>query len=204
MSAIKKWFDIFYEDYICLNLRSYSNIGVDFEIVKLMLAVALGIVVCGILLDYYNNHTYALIKQLLRHDAVSESKAKTLGELGLGEVKAIRRALATSGKVTSIVARVGERQLSYEEYTKLETEYKKARKLDKSITEEQFFGAEINFDDARFYVREEQKEYAVRIFNGADVSVTRTALRSALIAIVTVIIVFLTPGMLSLINSLLG
>ncbi len=204
MSEIMKWFDIFYKNYICLNLSSYENIGVDLEIVKIILAVAFAALVCGIALDYNNKSTYLLVKQLLRHDAVSEDKAKTLGELGLGDKSAVKCALRGSGKIKSIVARCGEQELTYEEYMKREAEYKEAKKKNRRLKREDFFADAVNFEEAKFYIREESKPYAMKVFNGADVSIIRTILRSVLIVIVSIIIVILMPDVLSLINNMLG
>ncbi len=201
---IKEWLTTFYNDYVCINLKSYSNIGIDFEIVKILIAIAFAAILCGIMLDYHNKYTYALVKQLLRHDAVSEEKGKTLGELGLADNKAIKRALLSGGKLKKLVAMCGATTLTYEEYKERERLYKVARKENKHLKEDEFIIGKTDFNSARFYIREESKSYAMRIFGGADVTVIRTALRSVLIIMVTAIIIALMPDILEGLNNILA
>ena len=95
---MKEWIRIFYEEYVCLNLKEFSNIGIDLEIGKIFLAGAIAIAICAVVLDLRHRCSYALIKQLLRHDALKEENAKTLTDLGLVNNRQLKRLLSDSGK----------------------------------------------------------------------------------------------------------
>ena len=200
---MKEWLRIFYEEYVCLNLKEFSNIGIDLEIGKIFLAGAIALAVCTVVLDLRHRCSYALIKQLMRHDAVKEENAKTLTELGLVNNRQLKRLLSDSGRLRSIVARVGEVKLSSEEYAECERKLEEAMAKGIKVKESEIFGTEIDFESARFFVREESMPAAIKIFHGADVSLVRTVLRSVLIVIVSVIAVILMPSVLEWINGVI-
>ncbi len=210
MSAIKKWFADFYENYISINLNDYPNIGVNLEIVKILLisAVALCFVLC--FMDYHKKNMYILVKQLMRHEARDEESAKTIEELGLGNNKAIKRALANSGQMKSLVAEVGEVKMSYEEYIAAEKQTKEERKAKRAeakalrrdgIKEEKTV-LEEKTETSRFYIKPEGAARASKIYNSAEISPLRTALLCVLTVAVTVCIVLVMPELLSWVNSI--
>ena len=192
MTSLKEWIRIFYEEYVCLNLKEFSNIGIDLEIGKVFLAGTIAIAICAVVLDLRHRCSYALIKQLLRHDALKEENAKTLGEIGLMSNSHLKKLLSCSGKLMSIVARVDEPGLGGENDPAKTNAAGAARNADG-----------IDFEKARFYVREESMPTAIKIFHGADVSLVRTVLRSVLIVIVSVIAVILMPSVLEWINGII-
>ena len=110
MSGIRTWFVAFYEDYISLNMKNYPNLGFDFEIVKVLLIAAVVLCVVFCVMDFHKKNAYLIIKQLMRHEAKNPESAKTLSELSLSENRAVRRSLASSSQIRSVVGRVGEKE----------------------------------------------------------------------------------------------
>ncbi len=211
MSGIRTWFVSFYEDYISLNMKDYPNLGFDFEIVKVLLIAAVVLCVVFCVMDFHKKNAYLIIKQLMRHEAKNPESAKTLSELSLSENRAVRRSLASSSQIRSVVGRVGEKELTYEEYIaneKRKKELKRAKRaLKKTGAENISVPVEEKtpmLDELRFYIKEERADYASKIYNGADISVLRTVLRCVLVVAVAVCFVFLMPELLSFINNIMG
>ena len=211
MSGIRTWFVAFYEDYISLNMKDYPNLGFDFEIVKVLLIAAVVLCVVFCVMDFHKKNAYLIIKQLMRHEAKNPESAKTLSELSLSENRAVRRSLASSSQIRSVVGRVGEKELTYEEYIaneKRKKELKRAKRaLKKTGAENISVPVEEKtpmLDELRFYIKEERADYASKIYNGADISVLRTVLRCVLVVAVAVCFVFLMPELLSFINNIMG
>ncbi len=85
----------FYNDYICLNLSSYENIGLNFEINKLITFLAIGLIIAAFGIHRHQTNIYLLFKKLIRTDAIGESRAISLSDLKLASHKPVRR-LATN------------------------------------------------------------------------------------------------------------
>ena len=217
MSTIKTWFVAFYKDYICLNTKEYHNIGFDFEIVKVLLVTALVLCIVFCVMDFHKKNAYVIIKQLMRHEAKDPESAKTLSEIGLSQNKSVRRAIESSSQLKSVVGRVGEKVMTYEEFIALEKKkrenkliyriFKKKKIQDENNTE--CSGVENenvapSIDTVGLYIKPERADYASRIYNGADISVVRTALRCVLVVAVAVCFTMLMPELLTLVNNMLG
>lgn len=209
MSAIKTWFIAFYEDYLCLNMKDYPNIGFDFEIVKVLLVSAIVLCVVFCVMDFHKKNAYLIIKQLMRHEARSSDSAKTLSELGLASSKPAKRALA-SPQLRSVVGRIGEKKMTYEEFLENE-KLKKKRMLAKfgigKKNAEKGEALEANAssatnEDVRYYIMEERSAYASKIYNGADISVLRMILRCVLVMAIAVCFTMLMPELLSFANNI--
>ena len=213
MSAIKTWFVAFYKDYICLNTKDYTNIGFNFEIVKVLLITALALCVVFCMMDFHKKNAYLIIKQLMRHEAKDPESAKTLSELGLAQNKSVKRAIASSSQIRSVVGRVGEKELTYEEFIAIEKKKKensflkrifKKKKNDAKKIEMEIEDAPLNIDSIGLYIKEDRVDYASRIYNGADISVLRMVLRCVLVMAVAVCFTMLMPELLTLVNNMLG
>ena len=218
MTAIKAWFDNFDKKYLSINLNEYPNIGMDLPVVKLLLIVAVAFIAAVIIINYSKSNLYLVVKQLMRHGATGEDSAKTLGELRLADKRGIKRALSTSSQMRSIVAIAGEEKMSYEEYI----EKVKEKRLEKKQREKEtlgFFGRlfssiagffytkdevlslGLDFDCARFFIKEEGKDRASKIYNSSEITPVRTAFFCVLIALVFLGIMFSMPEILSWINA---
>lgn len=213
MSKIRTWFVSFYEDYISLNMKDYPNLGFNIEIVKVLLIAAVVLCTVFCVMDFHKKTAYLIIKQLMRHEAKNPERAKTLAELSLSENRAVRRSIASSSQLRSVVGRVGEKELTYEEYIANEKRKKELKRAKRALKKA---GGEAvsttlpteekapTIDELRFYIKEEGADYASKIYNGADISVLRTVLRCVLVVAVAVCFVFLMPELLSFINNIMG
>lgn len=182
----------FIDRYFNINLKDYSNIGIDLNISLVLLFFFVGLCAAAMVVNHHRSYMATAVKQLIRHGADGEANAKTIGELGLGQIRSIRRALSRDGQLTKKVKRVGEERLTYEEYVAL----KKAKKLPKA--------EKIDFDTARFYISPDQKERAKSFYENNSSSVLKAILLCVLIMAVYFCLMLIMPGALKLLNGILG
>ena len=177
-------------EYLSINLKSYENIGIDLEINKLLFLVAFALCAVFFVVNYKRSLISEAIRQLLRHGALSEDSAKTLGELGLSDSRGIRKELSGDSQLRRMVMIVGEKKLTYEEYVALQKQKKKPDAPD--------------LDTARIYIAPESLERAKFIYNNYNTSIMKTLLLCVFCLAISVCLMLLSPGLLSLINSSLG
>lgn len=219
MAAIAAWYDNFDKNYLSINLNEYENIGMNLPIVKLLLVVAVAFIVAIIIINYSKSNLYLMVKQLMRHGALGEDSAKTLGELKLTDNRGIKRALAHSSQMRSIVSTVGEEKMSYEEYLEKKKALREAKRAENKggffkrlwaavvgffYTRDEILFAEIDFSAARFYIKEEGKNRASKIYNSNDITPIRTAFTCVFVALFFIGLMFAMPEVLNWINSLLA
>ena len=179
----------FYQKYLLINLKDYDNIGIDLEITKVLLAFVIALLFTVVAINLIRASMHALIKKLIRREAFSEDSALTLSELELDKFR-IRMLLKSSGQLSKIVSRAGEKKYTYEEYV--------------ALSKEKGFKDTIDFKEARFYISEDGRDRATHIYEENEVSVLQTVLLCVLIVAVFVCIMLLMPSILTLINNLLG
>ena len=159
-----------------INLNEYENIGIDLEINK-VLAITFAVFITGIILyNSYRRNINLTLSQLIRHGARNEESAKTLKDLRLDEVAAVRRMLRGNNLLTKLVARAGDG---------------KSETLDDDLLK------------ARFYIKEEKYLLAESMSTRRDASVPSTVMACIFTAIVCVCIIACMPGILNVINNLL-
>ena len=180
-------FKEFYDSFICLNLNQYKNLGVDFEINKFLIVALIGIIAAIIIINYIRSSMYLTVNKLIRHEAIGEENAKTVGELGinLGRVK---RCLTSGSQLRTIVSRVGEVKLTYEEYIK------SCKSKDKSKTK-------IDFESAKFYINADKADEARELGLKSKSLILNTILFCVLSFVAVVCLIFLMPEILSLLNN---
>lgn len=179
----------FYKKFFLLNLKDYPNIGINFPITILLAALSLAFIAVIIIVNFRRSKIELIIRQLKRHEAVSEDSAITLGEMKLDSF-IFKRLLSMEGQLTKIVGRAGETKYTYEEYIAL---IKKGKGADA-----------IDFSTARFYLREEGQQRANQILEIGAPTVLNTVLSCILVVAVFVCLSFVLPGILRLINDYLG
>ncbi len=184
--------DNFFFDFFLLNLKDYVYIGVDFYINLVLLAIVLALCASCFVINHGRSTMQTVIKQLARHGATSEDSAKTLGELGLADSAAIKRALSGSGRLMKLVGRVGEKVYTYEEYTELS---RKKGGIPKEA---------IDFSQAQFYIRPGEDKRAKFIIDSYGTSTLRAILYCVLFLAVYSCIALCMPEILTFINNFLG
>jgi hypothetical protein len=198
----------FYNDFICLNLKDYKNIGIDFEINKLILLFFGALIVGCIIVSINQMNLTLLIRKLMKIEAYSESSAKTLSQLGLADNAGIRSLITKNdGRISKIIAVVGIKRQTYEEYIEAEQKRKEARRLppaERKAVLESLSAIEIDASNAKIYIPEDKREYASYVYSSGNGSVVKTALSCALILVVAITIVLLMPTLLSAVNGILG
>ena len=179
-------------ELIMLNAKDYLEISSDVYINIVVLLIAAALCVASFWINYHKTYTLNLIKQLLRREATSEEKAKTLFELHLDSSRGLKTALSRGGQLTSIVKRAGYTEPTYEEFVALSKEKKKKGKEKKE---------KIDFSAARFFIPEQNVERATLIKEKENPTVMRTVLVCVLILAVSVCVMLLMPELLRFISN---
>ena len=176
--------------HFAINLKSYDNINVNLEINKIVLGTFIVLILGVVILNNYRGNVRLMVMQLTRHNAKDEESAKTLKQLGLQKSASVKKLLSGDNTLTKIVARVGEVKYSYEEYKALSKKEKKAE-------------VKINFDEATFYLCEDQSDRIANVLDKYNVTTGRTVATCALIAIFGGCLIACMPEILNIVNNLL-
>ncbi len=178
----------FYKKFFLLNLKDYPNIGIDFPINVALFIFFIGIMFVSIVVNFRRSRIELMIRQLKRHNASSEENAKTLKELRLDNF-IFRILLSREGQLTKLVKRVGEKNYSYEEYMALS---KKER------------DEKIDFENARFFLREEGMERSTKILEAHAPTILNTVLLLIFILAIFVCLSLVMPSLVELLDNYIG
>ena len=198
----------FYDNYISLNLEKFPNINVDIEINKLLFFVTVGLMIACFIINYYEKNVALLIKKLMRHGAFSEEQGRTLGELGLGDNKAVKAILSKNSGITKkIIFSIGKKIQTYEEYVLLEKKRKAAKKLPgeerKKAIDTLNKSLSLDFSSVRFYIPESSKGLAEHYYKTKNGSLLKTVLYCVLMLVFYVLVALLMPTLLNFIDGIL-
>ena len=180
----------FYNQYFLVNLKDYSNLKIDLEINKILLYFVIGIIITMIIFNYRTAGNIKLVKKLLRYEANNEENSKTLDELQLNTFNS-RLSLSGNGRIKKIIKRVGEVELTYEEYVQ--------RMKSKDCKPEK-----IDFTTAKFYIPEESLNEANNLAESKSSSLLSTILLILLLISIYVLLLFFMPSILTLLNNIVG
>lgn len=178
----------FIKDFLSLNLSQYENFGVNFPIGAFLSIFSLAMCVAFFIYNYQKRYTALILKQLLRHSATSAETAKTLKDLHLENNFYLKSALSGSGQLSHLVKSAENLKPTYEEYIS-------------NAKKRGFKEAKINFDNARFYISEEQMSRVKRIVETNNTEWWRPVLFSAILILLLVILSIFLPDILQAINS---
>jgi len=161
------------EGYFFFNLDYYFP-GCDFQINLFILALALGMCIAAILITIYKRNLSYIIRQLIRHKAVSEESSKTLDELKIKPTFFVKSSLKNRGQLSAIVAMVG--GFAFEKNNDGKREEK------------------IDFSTASFYIKNPDR--AARINEQKYPSYVITSIACVCVLFIAVIITVLMPDIL--------
>lgn len=173
----------FIKEFLLLNFDQFENFGFSFPIGAFLTSMALAFCVAAFIINYHKRYTADLLTQLLRHEALDEATAKTLGALRINKSFGIKSALSRKGQLTYMVRRAGESEKTYEEY--LAESKKRGYKEEK-----------IDFETAVFYIAPDKLDRAKRLVETTNAEWWRPALMAVFIVAVWVIIALFLPGIL--------
>lgn len=178
----------FYKKYFLLNLKSYPNLDVDFPITLVLFIFFIGLMIVSVVVNFKRSKIELTLRQLKRHNAESEESAKTLKELRLDNF-VIKFLLSREGQLTKLVKRVGEKNYSYEEYMALSRKERNEK---------------IDFENAKFYLREEGRERSEKILESSSPTLLNTILLCVFILAIFVCLSLVMPTLINLIDSYIG
>lgn len=191
----------FYENYLTLNL--YEYFGIDLPINIVILAVALALCAACFYVGHKQNTEALILRKLIRSASFGESCAKTAAELGLAANRyALKILSSSSGSISTVVSRIGEIKLTYEEYIAAEREKKKLSRKERRALEIDELNEKKS--DPAFYIPEDMKNEAKRLFERNTSSPLKTVLYCLLILAFAVAIIMLMPMILELLRSTEG
>ena len=181
-------FITFYNEIFNINLSDYENIGINFPINKVLLALTLTLCAACVAFELQRMYTKDLVRKMIRREAFSVDSGVTLSDIGFNNV--ITRWILTSDTsfVARLVKRVGAVEYTYDEYVSLQ----KAKKLKRE---------KIDFATARFYLDSTQEKRRNHIMQNYNSSVLRIIMMCALMLVVYGCVAILVPEILSIIND---
>ena len=173
--------------YVFLNFNDYKNLNFNFPIGIILLLSAIVLPFAIFFANHRKNVITTCAKQLIRHDALGEEKAKSLKTLRLSKIKTLKKMILSGGKISSMVKIAGYQKPSYEEYLK---EAKNKNKTKILITE-----------DTKIYLSEEMIKESEELASTGESAIWKPILISvATVSIITILFIFM-PEILELINS---
>ena len=170
-----------------LNLKDYSNIGIDFPIGYFLLFVFAAFIIATVAINLRRSTLHSVTSKLLRHEAISEENAKNLKSLGFTK-STVKTVLSSGGQFKTIFALKGAPEYSYEEYTKM-------------IKERGYKEAKIDYDNAEIYIKEESIAAAKGITEAGAPTALTTVLFCLLILACYICLTLLLPEILNFLNS---
>lgn len=178
----------FIKDFLSLNLSQFENFGMSFPIGAFLMIFSLAMCVAFFIYNYKKRSAALILKQLIRHNATSGETAKTLKDLHLEKNFYLKSALSGGGQLSHLVKSAEDLKPTYEEY--ILNSKKRGYKEKK-----------IDFDEAKFYISEEQINKAKRIVETSNTELWRPILFSAVMILLLVILMIFLPEILQAINS---
>ena len=181
--------------------------GFDFYITLFLWLLSFCLCIGIFFVNAKNNVMVKMIKQLIRHGARTEETALKLSDIGIKPTFAAERILTASSMLRRAVKRVGEKQLSYDEYVaSLKKKKKKKIKALRAKTEEEKMHTEEepSFSDAKFFTPKECETDAKRILSKRETSMLQNVLFCIFIISITACLTFLLPTLLDILNKALS
>lgn len=178
------------KDLVSLNLKDYENIALNFPIGLFSLLILISLAIAVFIMYFHKRLEMDALTALLRHGAENKESAKTLSEMSI-DTRALRKKLSRSNRLSYMIISQDREKISYEEFLKL------SRK-------EQGVYADVDFENAKFYLNPESLDKAKSIVEKDNVSIISPIVIAALsIALIFVLGSFL-PDILDFINEALG
>lgn len=187
----------FYDNYLSLSL--YEALGIDLPINLLVLGAAIALCIGCFYIGHKQSTEALILRKLTRSEAYGESCAKTLSEIGLGANRFAARILSLrSGSIRTVVFRKGEVRQSYEDYIAAERAKKKLPRAERMALEAKC--GEGKSDDGSYYIPEDMKDKAKRLYERNTSSPIKTVIYCILILAFAFAIILLMPTILELIT----
>ena len=172
------------KEFLYLNLS--DQVGFLLPIGAIITFFTVAFIIASFYLYYYKLATSTLYKRLLRYDATSEEKARTLAELKIDRVRRIAFAIKGGGEISRIIKFAGEEKLSYEDYVK--------KTKSKGFKEEK-----KDYKTARLYLNPEMIDRA-KTRASENITIVKPIIATAILLVVFTVLVIALPSLISLID----
>ncbi len=144
-------------EFLNLNLKDYTTSKFPLPIGLVLTVMLLALSAAAFIITYRKRYTVAMIRGLLKHNAIDEGSARSLRSLRLSDNRGLKSALSRSGQLTFIVKRAGAIKPDYDEYVK-------------SSKKRGYKDERINFDEAKFYISGDELTRAKTIVQNTGTS----------------------------------
>ena len=204
-SLVEELWDYFAETYLSGN-ASYPNLGLVGNSIVTLPAILIGIAIGAILavaFAMYDNHVIGgFMRLMLERGALGREKSLTLYELGAGERSAFARALRKSASLRRMVC-CSEEEDFYAELKIAREEHEKNREENPSLPkfEEKAYSFSGN---EHFYIPEDKRIAAELKYVKRKLKPWAIPLIAIAALIILLVLVFLLPYMLNLLDQLVG
>lgn len=213
------------EKFLSVNLKDYSNIGIDLEINKILFFLAVALTLGAIGLYIHGKKVALLFKRMIRLEVFGRDGAKNLSDLGLGDNKAIRRLVTNrAGYLKKCIKILGDERMTFEEYAEEknrkergEEKESNAELIDIADTESNIAVKEgetpclntylsdgLISPDAKIYIPETSRDFALKILDNDSGSAAKLIVSCAIILGICSVLILFMPDILAGLNSLLG
>ena len=193
--------------YLNLDLADYFP-ELSLRINLFLLVITAGLCVGCLLANLYNGALSSLLRKLLRVGAIGPEQGRTLAELKENRLLSRRLLAAGRGRIGCYIGRVGEARQTYEDYLAQKEAAKQARRRPKNeetpAPRDPDRSEAIDFASARFYLREESREEAVRFYEKDNSSLLRAILACVLLVAAWIALSLFMPSLLALIRTVTG
>lgn len=190
--------------YFSVDLGRYQNISVNSSALvnlrNVVLGMCFGTVIASAMMAREKNKKGAFVRKIIKSDCLWPEKAKTLAELGFEKSFAIKRDMRRVCALSKVVKCV-EREAHEREVAEKREAYIEKHGNDKDFIAPKF---EIDFATAHFYIPDEA-HYAADIRYDNKGSGWRAFILVLIIAVILAVMVcFLLPEMLQLVDNMIG
>ena len=193
----------FRDTYFSASGKQYEHINLGSSTIVSMQGIVwgifIGVIIAAAIVCYDKNRLGAFVREITRQQALWPDKAKTLWELGFARNGAVKRSLRSHNHLGRIV-RCVERDRYEAEVEAARAEYIEKNGSDKDFSMPPY---RINFDEDHFYIPDEE-HYRAEVRYDNKGSSWRAFLLVLLVSVVCVVLLlFLLPEMLQLVDNFL-
>ena len=179
------------DNFLMLNTKDFFPDGIDFYINICLLLIVAAICVFSFVFYYLRYSAATVIKKLLRHEATTSEKARTISSLGLKLTFGIKSALRGKAGYKSIIVTDDRKEYTYEEYVALQKS-------------KGFKDKDVDFATARFYIAPNMAPHAKSIADKDLTGIFTPILTCVLMVAVFVCISLIMPEILRFITASVG
>lgn len=192
------------ERYFSIDMGRYEHISINsrsfLSLQTIVLGIFAGIIIASLFVAYDKKRLGGFVRKVIYEECLSPDRAKTLYELGYMKDHGVRGSLKR-GTVLSKVVKCVEREAHERDVAEMRAKYIEKNGSDKGFVEPRF---ELDFNTAHFYIPDDEHYRAEIRFEKKGTGWRSMLLVTVVSVICAVLVCFLLPEMLQLVDNLIG